>query len=222
MIHFDNHVFKGLDDSLRQLFSLLGAMGGALQDLIDILPHMLNEADESAVVRAKAIDLSINDREVEADQLVAATIGKYSAIGEDLRFIIGSIKIAGLLEAQADKIKNCIKRLASTAHPLDKTVHQELSAAIKAVRSMVPLSLEQVVNYTPEMTRQMLDAGSVVQRSYRQTLIHLHQQSSGEDQTRVLLVAKNLDQAADMAIDIMKVGFFIHTGEKFRKVRDAQ
>ncbi len=224
MIQFDKHAFKGFDEALKQLYGLLDTMGFHINALIALLPRGLEVADTSTFDQAKLIDKQINECERSADKLVAQTITKFTTGADDLRFILGAIKIAGGLERAADKLKNCIKRLSRRAHPLDPAIKTELKNAIAAVEKMIPLALAQVLDFKPEVTQELLDHGAMVQKSYRQILIHLHHSKSApsaDDHHHLLLVAKNLDQTADMAIEIMKVSHTIHFGTKYEKEKEA-
>ncbi|MFZ4542220.1 MAG: phosphate signaling complex PhoU family protein [Rickettsiales bacterium] len=223
MIRFDNHAFKGLDDSLRQLYEMLTAMGDGTQQLIALLKPALKVADPESFVRAKEIDKTVNEAEMKVDSAVAAIINKFTVMGEDLRFTLAAVKISGTLERAADKIKNCTKRLSRIAHPIDGAIRTELSTAIDAVAAMMPLALGQVIEYKPEATERLLAHGATVQQSYRAILLHLHaHQSPADTETHILLVAKNLEQAADMAVEIMKVSHHIHFATKFDKRAGAQ
>jgi phosphate uptake regulator len=218
MIQLSNHAFKGLDGALQQLHALLYDMGNGSEQLLRLLPEALAVADAQWFVRAKEIDKTVNETELKVDALVASIINKYSVMGEELRFALAAVKIAGTLERTADKLKNCIKRLGKVGHPMGAEVKRELASATQALAQMVPLSLAQILEYSPERTEQLLTHGAVVQQSYRAILLHLHaHQSSADDETHLLLVAKNLDQAADMAIEIMKTCHFLHFNTKFDK-----
>ncbi|MEJ0010208.1 MAG: hypothetical protein WDN72_06665 [Alphaproteobacteria bacterium] len=70
MIRFDNHAFKGLDDSLHRLFGLLEAMCGHVGELVAMLPRALEMADPHSFDEAKAIDKRINEAERQTDQTV--------------------------------------------------------------------------------------------------------------------------------------------------------
>lgn len=218
MIRFDNHAFKGLDASFQQLLELLGAMGAGVEELMVMLPPALEDASEDAVAAARTIDKTINSAEMQVESTVAGMINKFTLIGEDLRFALATIKIAGTLERMADKIKNCTKRLARITHPLEPEIKTHLAASIRSTGAMVPLSMAQIVDYKPEVTESLLRHGAAVQQAYRNILIHLHgHATTSNDETHLLLVAKNLDQAADMAIEIMKICHFVHTGTKYEK-----
>ncbi len=222
MIRFENHAFKGLDESLRQLFGLLTAMGEGVQQLIALLPAALDAADPASFARAKEIDKTVNEAELKVDSAVTAMINKFTLVSEDLRFTLASVKVAGTLERTADKVKNCAKRLSRISHPLDGVVRVEMITAIAALQEMVPLALGQLLDYKPEATEELLTHGATVQKSYRAILLHLHaHQSSADDETHILLVAKNLEQAADMAVELMKISHYVHFVTKFDKRHTA-
>ncbi len=218
MIRFDNHAFKGLDESLKQLFSLLTSMSDSTEQLIALLRPALEKADAENFARAKEIDKAVNEYELKVDSVVSGIINKYTVTGEELRFTLSAVKISGTLERAADKMKNCAKRFSRISAPLDTPVRQQLAVAIDALAAMIPLSMSQVLDYKIETTEAILKHGASVQNAYRSILLHLHDhKSSADDETHALLVAKNLEQAADMAVEIMKVCHFVHFATKFDK-----
>lgn len=222
MIRFDNHAFKGLDESFRQVLELIQSMGMGVEELIGILSAALDNADAEMFAQAKAVDKTINRAETQVDTVVASMINKFTLIGEDLRFTLAAIKIAGTFERMADKIKNSTKRLSRVTQPLDAEVRSKLETAVEALRGMLPLALEQVTDYTAERAEAMLAQGATVQQAYRAILLYLHAHTAkADDETHLMLVAKNMEQAADMGIEIMKICHFVHTGNKFEKNSNA-
>ena len=218
MIRFDNHAFKGLDEALEQLYTMLTRMGDGTQQLIALLATALDSANEQTFNAAKAIDKTINDTELEIDSAVATIINKFTVAGEDLRFVLAAVKLSSTLERAADKVKNCTKRLSRMEQPIDPALHGELATAIAALAAMMPLSLGQILDYKPEATQALLAQGATVQQAYRRMLLHLHtHQSTADDETHLLLVAKNLEQTADMAVEIMKISHMIHFATKYDK-----
>jgi phosphate transport system protein len=218
MIRFENHAFKGLDASLNQLVGLLTTMGECTGQLIALLRPALDVANPDNFARAKEIDKTVNEAEMQVDTVVGSIINKFTVMGEELRFTLAAVKISGTLERAADKIKNCTKRLSRIGAPLDATVRAELTVAIDALAAMLPLSMAQVLDYKPEVTETLLQHGARVQHAYRTILLHLHaHHSSADDETHILLVAKNLEQAADMSVEIMKISHYIHFATKFDK-----
>ena len=220
MINFDNHAFKALDNALKDLFASLESMRDAGCELIALLPAGLKFADAEHFAAAKIIDKKINETELATDQLVVDIINKFAPTGEDLRFILAAIKTAAILERAGDKIKNCVKRLAKVTHPLDEVVKQELALAIDAVEMMLSQCLSQLVDYQADAVEAILKSGARAQSSYRAILLRMHQSELGpqsSDATHILLVAKNLEQAADMAVEVIKIGHFVNFGTKYEK-----
>lgn len=218
MIRFDNHAFKGLDDSLRELYKDLMVMGDGTKELLALLPSALDGAGEQFFLQAKEIDKRVNEAELSVDSCVAAIINKFTVVGEDLRFILGAVKIAGTMERTADKLKNCLKRLGRVQHPVLEPVRVDLHRAVSALNAMLPLAFDLILEYKPEVSAELLNHGAVVQRAYRSILLQLHDhQTTADDETHILLVAKNLEQAADMVVEVMKAAYFIHFATKYDK-----
>jgi phosphate transport system protein len=218
VIEFAQHAFHGFDASLKRLFDRLLAMGSNVEGLLALMPDGIEEAGSEALERARQLDKKINEAEIETDAAVADIVAQYTTAGEDLRFILGSIKVAGAIERLADRIKNCIKRLSKMPHPLDEEIKTGLMQSIASLKSMLPLCLAQLTEYDTARSRQILEYGANVQRSYRKVLLRLsHLELSPEAMHPMLLVAKNMDQASDMAIEIMKIAHYIHFGTKYEK-----
>jgi len=217
MIQFDNHAFKGVDESLRRLAELQHAMGDAIVSLIGLLEAGMDTVEPQHLVDAKAIDKTVNAAEQQVESTVAGMINKFTLMGEELRYTLGSIKTAGALERGADKIKNAIKWLGRVEHPLHPTSRQELASGMAALKRMVPLALEQLVDYHPESAKALLVHGAAVQRAYRAILLQLQTHQSPDHKAALLLVAKNLEQTADMAVEVMKTCYSVHTGQKYDK-----
>ena len=163
------------------------------------------------------IDKTINADEQLVDATVANMINKFTLVGEELRYTLGSIKTAAALERGADKIKNAIKWLARANYPLNSTTQKPLVEASAALKAMIPLALKQLVDFHPDAANELLMRADEVQNAYR-TLLMQHQSAEGE--APLLLVAKNLEQTADMAVEIMKTCYFVHTATKYEKSSD--
>ena len=217
MIQFDNHAFKGVDEGLKTLADVQQHMGQSILALLALFKTSLDSANPQAFVDAKAIDKTINADEQLVDATVANMINKFTLVGEELRYTLGSIKTAAALERGADKIKNAIKWLARANYPLNSTTQKPLVEASAALTAMIPLALKQLVDFHPDAANELLMRADEVQNAYR-TLLMQHQSAEGE--APLLLVAKNLEQTADMAVEIMKICHFVHTATKYEKSSD--
>jgi phosphate transport system protein len=224
-MRFDNHAFPGFDAALTELLGAQQSMGETVDAMLALLQKSIADLDAKHFDEAKQIDKNINDAELAAEWLALDTIAKFSGAGEDLRFVIGSIKVMSILERIADKVKNCIKRSGRISQTPPDYVMGDVVEEINAVKAMVPLALAQLAEFKDATARELLQHGAGVQSSFRQTVVKLNQQRSNEldaaDDTHLLLIAKNLEQAADMAVEIMKICHHIHFGTKFDKASAA-
>ncbi len=217
MIQFDNHAFKGVDEGLKKLSDVQQHMGESILALLGLFETSLDAANAQAFVDAKAIDKTINADEQQVDATVAGLISKFTIAGEELRYALGSIKTAVALERAADRVKNAVKWIARAKYPLDANTKQALAGAAAALKAMVPLALQQLTDFSGEAANELLAKADQVQKAYRALLVQ-HQSAEGE--APLLLVAKNLEQTADMAVEIMKICHFVHVGTKYEKSAD--
>jgi phosphate transport system protein len=216
----EKHAFQGMDSALKQLVGLHDLMSAHIEKLMALLPLAITLPDEANFQQAKAIDKVINDAEVKTEKTVIDIFNKYPATGEDLRFIIASIKISGLQERMADKLKNAIKHLSRLSTALPHSAQESLRSGADALRALLPLALVQLHDYSSDRAQTMLRHGAEVQKAYRHIVLQLHQASGvllNQDATHVLLVAKNLEQVADKSIEMMKIAHFVATGTKYEK-----
>jgi phosphate transport system protein len=217
-MQFGNHAFKGFDISVQQLITQLQHMGELVVSQITLLQQGLDSEDKTIHGESKLLDQQINEAEAQTDRLVADILAKYSPAGDELRFLLGAVKVASSMELLADHMKNCSKRLVKVPHPLDVTVRVALEGGITALHEMIPLGLQQLAQYQEATTDTLLTLGMRVQHAYRHTLLILPQlQVDAEHSQHIVLVAKNLDQASDKVLDMMKIAHFIHKGTRYER-----
>ena len=104
--------------------------------------------------------------------------------------------------------------------PLEAASKAELLEAVAALKAMIPLALKQLVDFHPDAATQLLEHGATVQKAYRAILLQVHAHTALENEAALLLVAKNLEQTADVAVEVMKIFHFVHTGTKYEKSFD--
>lgn len=221
MLEFEKHAFKALDESLKQLHTLLLSMGDSIGKLTEIIQSEL-EHPANQFPDAKAIDKTINDAEDAINACVGEIISKFNPFGEDLRFVITAIKIASLLERAADLSKNCVKRLPRVPHPLPAEIKAGLSEVLAQLKLMLPQSLALITRYTPEGAQAVFAQEELAEAAYKKVLLNVHrtleqQADLPADSTHLLLIGKNLERVADIVLDIVKLCHFIHRGTRYEK-----
>lgn len=217
---FQRHAFAGLDDEFKTLQSMLSEMQERNLQLLTMLGQELKQI-EQRYPQAKAFDKEINALEHQVDRVAAAILSKYTLLGTELRFTLSVFKIAYILECIADNLKNCIKRLSK----LQTTVPAPLGESIRAITEAThwPLThcLGIMVAFDEATFRKLLDQKKEVGVLYRVALGELQKlpaaSVSAEDSAELHFIIRNVERISDFIADSAKMGYFIHTGEKYEK-----
>lgn len=216
MIRFDTQAYKGLGLALQSLYGELSAMIEGNRALLSLLAQVLSDARPDAHAEAKTIDRRVNAAERSIDRQVADLISKFTVAGEELRFVLGAIKLAVVLERVADRLKNAIKHISRLGQRPLEPVLQPLREAQQALEAMLPEAAAQMLAIDATAIGDLMSRETAVQAAYRAVLGQLSAHDyPAADETRLLLLAKNLEHAADMLVEMMKICHFIHTAEKF-------
>jgi len=217
---FKGHAFVGLDEQFNMLQTLLLQMQERNLLLLDMLEQELTQV-EKRYAQAKAFDKEINALEHQVDHVASSILSKFTVLGTELRFILSVFKMAYILECIADNLKNCIKRLSK----LKSTVPPELGQAIRAIAqgTQAPLKecLSLMEHFDEVRFQQLVDQKKDVSQLYRQALLVLQQlpasSFSSDDVTELHFIIRNVERISDLISDSAKLGYFIHTGEKYEK-----
>jgi len=215
-----NHAFKDFDQSLKQLERQFKAAIEKIVAMNDLCVQAVEKlTDKEALLnflqQARGLDKEINKIEAENISAIQNIIGKYSPRGQDLRFIIGSVKLATLLESSADKLKNCIKRMVK----MDALPGEEKTSQIRqmleengAVMAILPRLLE---GFDDDLSSEMNRRRKQIEMLYRE----IWTRQSGDEVTyhNTVMLAKNIERIVDIASDLRKIIYFIHTGERLVK-----
>ena len=111
-----DHIVKSYESELALLDKRIAHMGGLAEQILGQSFQSLEKRDPQlaeAVVKAdRAIDLL--QREIE--EQVVFMIARRQPMADDLRHIIGALRITGDLERIGDLAKNTAKRALAIAH----------------------------------------------------------------------------------------------------------
>ena len=211
------HTLKAFDEDLDQLRATIAQMGGLAEAAIGTAMLALARRDGDAARQVVEGDARIDALEAEAERHAVELIALRAPMAADLRDIIASLKIAGLVERIADYAKNIAKRVP----------------AIEETAELKPLSLlPEMGRIAGEMVRMALDAFSardsaqaiaVCERdraldnfynSIFRTLLTFMMEAPHNitAATHLLFIAKNLERIGDHSTNIAEMVHFAATG----------
>lgn len=214
------HIVRAYDEELGILSSKINQMGGLaevmLTDAVDALArHDVGKA-RSVVERDGALDTL----QQEIEDLAVVIIAKRQPMANDLRHIMGTIRIASDIERIGDLMKNVAKRV---------TVMEDRflgTRSLNGIQHMAHLVLGQVKavldsfsQKNAELARHVwLHDGEVDQLNnslFRELLTYMMEDPrSITFSTHLLFIAKNIERAGDHATNIAETVYFIETGQQ--------
>lgn len=215
-----NHAFKDFDQSLRGLEDRLNVALERIQQLLNLGQQALGVMQDKVAVQAllkegRKLDKEVNQLEFEITAMIQGIFSKYNPRGQDLRFVIGSIKVATHLESIADKAKNCLKRIFKTEGVFTDQTITRLQQML-GISGQIALHIQTLQeSYDEEAAAAITRLRKEIEQGYRAIWADGKQVDANYHNS--VMLAKNIERIADVAVDLKKILYFIHTGEKHRK-----
>jgi phosphate transport system protein len=213
-----DHTVKGFDDEITRLRGLIAEMGGlaelAITESMEALIKGSTAQAETVVARDKQIDAL----EQEVDRLAVRIIALRAPMADDLREVIASLKIAGMLERIGDYAKNIAKRAPSV-------IGRESFEPLTLIPAMADIASEMVHDVlTAFAARDPALAVEIVARDakvdafydsiFRNLVSHMMEDPKNiTSAAQLLFVARNLERIGDHATNIAEMVFFAATAE---------
>ena len=104
------HIVRSFDDELKYLANRIATMGGHAERMVDQSVAALVTSDGDLARKVIEDDAVLDQAQREIDDKAIVIIAKRQPMADDLREIIGAIRISGDLERVGDLGKNIAKR----------------------------------------------------------------------------------------------------------------
>ncbi len=214
------HTVTSFDEELdhiqllvRDMAELAGTMvGGSIRALI--------AADNALAQRVVSDDAIMDARQRELDDRAIALIAKRQPMAQDLRAVVGSIRMAGDLERIGDLAKNIAKRVSAVGHG---ATPRNLSHGIDGMAQMV---LDQVQGVIQKYLARDADGLRSLRMDdekvdvkytavFRELLTYMMEDPRNITAcTHLLFCAKNLERIGDHVTNIAENAYYVVTGEQ--------
>lgn len=221
------HTLKAYDAELNELRALISQMGGMAQSLLeDATTALLSRDGERAQELVKA-DKAIDALEIDVERLAVQTIALRAPMADDLREIIGALKISAILERIGDYSKNIAKR----ATVLAKTDQFEQMAILpemtRVAAGMIQDTLDAFVERDAEKAAAVRERDAQVDSLYnalfRELLTHMMENPRAiTPSTHLLFIAKNIERIGDHATNAAEVVYYSATGNTLETIREKK
>jgi phosphate transport system protein len=204
-------------DEIAQLRALISRMGGLCEVQITAAVDLLVSRNIEAADSVIANDRRIDALELEVEALAVRIIAERGPAAADLREIVASLKISGVLERIGDYAKNIAKRAMALARtqPIGPAIIVPEMA--RAVAEMIRDGLDAFADRDAELALSVSGRDSQVDDFYNsifRSLLTFMMENPHyiTPSTHLLFVAKNLERMGDHATSVAEMVHYAVTG----------
>ncbi|PWV99941.1 PhoU-like phosphate uptake regulator [Hoeflea marina] len=219
------HTVSAYDDELRWLVRRLSEMGGIGEGMVADSVQALVNADMALAQRVISEDLLLDVAEREIYDRAVLIIAKRQPMAQDLREIIGSIRIASDLERVGDLGKNIAKRVIAVhtmAQP--KKLVRGLEHLAELALTQLKEVLDAFATRSPELATSIRERDEEIDAIYtslfRELLTYMMEDPRNITAcTHLLFCAKNIERIGDHATNIAETVYYVATGDQMSSDR---
>jgi len=212
------HTVKAFDDDITRLHGLIAEMGGlaelSVHEAMDALVSGNLELAQQVIERDKRIDAL----EAEVDKFAITVLALRSPVADDLRDVIATLKIAGIIERIGDYAKNIAKRVGQISGRRKFEPLTLLPAMNELAAEMVHDVLTAFAARDAEAAAEILTRDSRVDAFYDSIFRNLvsymvENPATISTAAQLLFVARNIERIGDHATNIAEVVHYSVTGK---------
>ena len=214
------HIVRAYDEELAALADRIAAMGGHAERMVDQAVAALINGDVALARKVIADDAVLDEGERWIDDNAVLLIARRQPMADDLRGIVGAIRIASDLERVGDLGKNIAKRVVAIAEARQPV---QLFRGIEALATLALTQLKQVLDIYASRSvgaiSFMRDRDGEIDAMYtslfRELLTYMMEDPRNISPcTHLLFCAKNIERIGDHATNIAETVYHMVTGEQ--------
>ena len=214
------HTVTSFDEELGHIDRLLRDMGDLAAAMVSGAIRALVNSDNALAQRVISDDAVMDARQRELDDRAITLIAKRQPMAQDLRAVVGAIRMAGDMERIGDLAKNIAKRVGAVG---ESATPRSLAHSIETMSDMV---LEQIngvvdryVTRQPEGLKALRAADENIDVKYtsvfRELLTYMMEDPRNITAcTHLLFCAKNLERIGDHVTNIAENAYYVMTGQQ--------
>ncbi len=212
------HTVASFDEELENIDRLIRDMGNLADTMVQSATQSLLSSDNALAQRVISDDAIMDARQRELDERAITLIAKRQPMAQDLRAVVGAIRMASDLERIGDLAKNIAKRVGAVGQ---SAAPRTLSHSIDAMAALVQVQVEGVVDKYVARDAEGLkplradDEKIDIQYTavFRELLTYMMEDPRNITAcTHLLFCAKNLERIGDHVTNIAENAYYVMTG----------
>src|SRR5215475_9539321 len=214
------HIYRAYDEELKFLANRIAGMGGHAERMVDQAVTALVNSDHGLARKVIADDAALDEGQREIDDKAILVIARRQPMADDLREIIGAIRISADLERVGDLGKNIAKRVVAV------TEVRQPPSLFRGLQALADLALTQLKEVLDVYASRAVERiGFVRDRDeqidamytslFRELLTYMMEDPRNITAcTHLLFCAKNIERIGDHATNIAETVYYIVTGKQ--------
>jgi phosphate transport system protein len=222
------HIYRAYDGELRFLANRIAGMGGHAERMVDQAVTALVNSDQGLARKVIADDAALDEGQREIDDKAILVIARRQPMADDLREIIGAIRISADLERVGDLGKNIAKRVVAV------TEVRQPPSLFRGLQALADLALTQLKEVLDVYASRAVERISFVRDRddqidamytslFRELLTYMMEDPRNITAcTHLLFCAKNIERIGDHATNIAETVYYIVTGKQMPTERPKE
>ena len=216
----NTHIVRSYDEELKYLGNRLAAMGGHAERMVEQSVLALVSSDAGLAKKVIADDGFLDETQREIDDKAILLIAKRQPMADDLREVIGTIRIAADLERVGDLGKSIAKRVVAVTEARQPiSLFRGLQALAELALTQLKEVLDVYASRSIDRLAFMRDRDDQIDAMYtslfRELLTYMMEDPRNITPcTHLLFCAKNIERIGDHATNIAETIYYIVTGEQ--------
>ena len=212
------HTVSSFDEDLDHIDRLIRDMGDLSASMVSSSTKALLASDNALAQRVVSDDAIMDAKQRELDDRAITLIAKRQPMAQDLRSVVGAIRMAADLERIGDLAKNIAKRVGAVGQ---STTPRNLSHSIETMASLVLAQVQGVIDKYVARDAEGLkplradDEKIDIQytAAFRELLTYMMEDPRNITAcTHLLFCAKNLERIGDHVTNIAENAYYVMTG----------
>ncbi|MEO5325435.1 phosphate signaling complex protein PhoU [Mesorhizobium sp. CC13] len=212
------HTVRSFDEELQHVDQVIRDMGDLSATMVANAIRALLSSDQPLAQNVIADDTIMDARQRDLDNSAITLIAKRQPMAQDLRAVVGAIRMAGDLERIGDLAKNIAKRVGAVGQSaMPRNLSHSIDAMAQLVLGQVRGVVDLYVARDAEGLKNLRTDDQKVDVQYtavfRELLTYMMEDPRNITAcTHLLFCAKNLERIGDHVTNIAENAYFVVTG----------
>jgi phosphate transport system protein len=222
------HTVRSFDEELEHVDRLIRDMSELAGSMLQAATRSLIASDNAMAQRVISDDAIMDARQRELDEAAITLIAKRQPMAQDLRAVVGAIRMGADLERVGDLAKNIAKRVGAVGEsPTPRNLAHSIDTMSDLVLAQVTGVVDRYVARDADGLEKLRADDEKVDIQYtavfRELLTYMMEDPRNITAcTHLLFCAKNLERIGDHVTNIAENAYYVVTGKQLPAHRPKQ